>query len=142
MRNLVILAAILICACHASPTDPSQAQSCSIGCDGVLRPLDSAAERAAMEAEAETMRAEIERGTLVLTRPVSWSFYPRVEYRACPWWVEGAAVYGSTCASGECRYDDGKIVVATNENERRVPLVRWEYRNFKLIEGGRRDLAR
>lgn len=38
-------------------------------------------------------------------------------------------------------YRRGRVVVATNEPARVIPLLRWEYRNFKLIEGGRVDLA-
>ena len=54
---------------------------------------------------------------------------------------EGSGTEWDTWAAGMADYRRGRVVVATNEPARVIPLLRWEYRNFKLIEGGRVDLA-
>lgn len=99
----------------------------------------------------DKLRAEVEAGTVKLTRQVNWEdlrFLERTVFLACPFWVSNPdsnpnGVGGDpTCADGKYSPKTDSITVTTwYGHARTMALIEWETRNRFLVLGGRSDLA-
>lgn len=132
-----------------SPTPPTTATTdCSGPCDGILRIPSSDDYMAAIYAARDRVRSAVASGEIKANKTVrDWNVTPRVEWKACFFWVENGFWYDSDgnrhvggCAAGMTDFEKKKIVISTKQESRTLALVKWEATNYYLYLIGRKDL--
>jgi len=157
MKNTLALIATLtlLAGCSggkASPTEPeartASASNCASGCDGVVRAPSQYDADVAMSAARDAVRRSVESGEIFTKRKPDWEAFPRIEWQACFFYVANGYSYDSAgnridggCAAGMTDYNGKRIVIATQDSGRAIPLVKWEASNYFLIAIGREDLC-
>lgn len=150
---IIITTIVLTTGCgKSSPTEPERRQAsanCTAGCDGTLKVPPHDQTSFALAAARDAVRSAVESGQLEAKQAPDWNDVPRVDWQACFFWVDdgyyvdgnGNRVTGGACAAGMTDYAAGRIVIATQDPNRTIPLVKWETANYFLIAIGRSDLC-
>ena len=117
-------------------------------CDNILRIPNESDVQSALIAARDRVRAAVASGEIKAKNNVkNWDVTPRIEWKACFFWVENGFWYDAQgvkhvggCAAGMTDYANRRIVISTKEEARTLALVKWEATNYYLSMIGRKDL--
>lgn len=147
-----VLAAAFLTGCsHGSSTVKGNAECArDMNCYASIPAIPDGWHEAQLAAR-DKLRADVDAGRVkIIYTGMDWNTLPRIEWRACPWFVKNADCDPTgtgcrdgkgVCAAGETADKGNVIIISTFQTERTLPLVAHETRNAFLVRGGRKDLA-